>query len=162
MKYSQSRLEGVSGGLPGHEMPSHRGLPRLAVSRESSDAQGTSIGPISQDDHPDVGQLALGFGNPPSSANPRRASGVRGQISKLADDKRDGGAASPEMRLDGEEAPISYERYVQIATLRAGRGLSFAELEFGWSLLFVFISNAGGKSLADPISRCSRSLRFEF
>ena len=77
MEYSQSRLEGVSGGLPGSDQPSHRGP--LRESRRPSDARGTSIGPTSQGGSPEVGHIgAFGFGNPPSSANPHGASRVRG------------------------------------------------------------------------------------
>ena len=52
------------------------------------------------------------------------------------------------MRLDGEHGLIIYERYVQIATLRAGRVLSFEELEFGWFLLPVQLASQRGEAPA--------------
>ena len=53
-----------------------------------------------------------------------------------------------EVRLDALEGPVIYERYVQIATLRALLVLSFEELECCWSLMPLAPANPRGEAPA--------------
>ena len=84
------------------------------------------------------------FCRPESACAPHRYNGTVPEIntrkySSVPDDK-----APEEERLDAQFGPVSYERYVQIATLRAGCVLSSAELGIGWSLLPAQLASQQG------------------